>query len=98
MFKTMFNLSLPELVVIGAAGLLVFGPKRLPELAKSLGKGIRDFKKAMEGEDDPSPDSQTVTPLPPAIAPTPQMPVSAVAAEKVLETNSTLTGPPEQAL
>jgi sec-independent protein translocase protein TatA len=64
----MFNLSLPELLVIGAAGLLVFGPKRLPELAKSLGKGIRDFKKAMDGEDDEkSQQAQQpgVTPLPP---------------------------------
>lgn len=50
----MFNLGIPELIVIGAAGLLLFGPKRLPELAKSLGKGIRDFKKALEdGESEP---------------------------------------------
>ena len=65
----MFNLSLPELLVIGAAGLLVFGPKRLPELAKSLGKGIRDFKKAMEGEDEdeknkPQAHQETLPPVP----------------------------------
>ena len=48
----MFNLGLPELLVVGAAALLVFGPKRLPELAKGLGKGIRDFKKALEGGGD----------------------------------------------
>ncbi len=48
----MFNLGLPEMIVIGIAALLLFGPKRLPELAKSLGKGIRDFKKAVAGEDD----------------------------------------------
>lgn len=41
--------SIPDLVIIGGAALLVFGPKRLPELAKSLGQGIRDFKKAMDG-------------------------------------------------
>jgi len=45
----MFNLGFPELVLIGVAALLVFGPRRLPELAKGLGKGIRDFKKALEG-------------------------------------------------
>ena len=43
------NLGLPELLLIGGVVLLVFGPKRLPELAKGLGKGIRDFKKALEG-------------------------------------------------
>ena len=51
----MFNLGLPEIVLIGVAALLVFGPKRLPELAKSLGKGIRDFKKALEGGDEKIP-------------------------------------------
>lgn len=48
----MFNLGLPELLVIGAAALLFFGPKRLPELAKSLGQGIRDFKKALDGSQE----------------------------------------------
>lgn len=33
---------------------MVFGPKRLPELAKGLGKGIRDFKKALSGEEEPT--------------------------------------------
>lgn len=48
----MFNLGLPEMIMIGAAALLLFGPKRLPELAKSLGKGIRDFKKALGGDEE----------------------------------------------
>lgn len=48
----MFNLGLPEILVIGAVVLLLFGPKRLPELLKGLGKGIRDFKKALEGVDE----------------------------------------------
>ncbi len=60
----MFELGLPELLVIGGAALLLFGPKRLPELAKGLGKGIRDFKKALEEGDEPK---QT---LPPANSPT----------------------------
>jgi sec-independent protein translocase protein TatA len=50
----MFELGLPEILVIGGAALLLFGPKRLPELAKSLGKGIRDFKKALEEDDSKS--------------------------------------------
>lgn len=48
----MFNLGPMEILMISAAALLVLGPKRLPELAKGLGKGIRDFKKALEGQDD----------------------------------------------
>ncbi len=46
------NLGLPELLVIAMVALLVFGPRRLPELAKGLGKGIRDFKKALSGDDE----------------------------------------------
>lgn len=49
------NLGLPELLVVFAIGLLVFGPKRLPELAKNLGKGIRDFKKALNGDEEETP-------------------------------------------
>jgi sec-independent protein translocase protein TatA len=52
------NLGLPELIVIAAVALLVFGPKRLPELAKGLGKGIRDFKKALEGKEEETLSSQ----------------------------------------
>jgi sec-independent protein translocase protein TatA len=62
----MFNLGLPEIIMIGAAALLVFGPKRLPELAKSLGKGIRDFKKALEGGGAEEAESEK---LPPASQP-----------------------------
>lgn len=58
----MFNLGLPELLVIGAAGLLLFGPKRLPELGKSLGKGIRDFKKALDGDESSAAPTQLAPP------------------------------------
>lgn len=41
-------LGVPELIVIFVIALLVFGPKKLPELGKSMGKGLREFKKATE--------------------------------------------------
>ena len=39
------NLSLPHLLMVLAVVILVFGPKRIPEIAGSMGKGIREFKK-----------------------------------------------------
>ena len=42
----MGNLGFSELLLIGAILLLFFGPSRLPELGKSLGKGIQEFRKA----------------------------------------------------
>jgi sec-independent protein translocase protein TatA len=42
----MGNIGVPELIVIFVVALLVFGPKKLPEIGKSLGKGLREFQKA----------------------------------------------------
>ena len=42
------QLGFQEMLMIFVIALLVFGPKKLPELGKSLGKGIREFKKATE--------------------------------------------------
>lgn len=45
----MFDLGTQELIVIFIVAFLVFGPKKLPELGRTLGKGIRDLKAAMRG-------------------------------------------------
>jgi TatA/E family protein of Tat protein translocase len=44
----MFNIGLPELLIIVAIALIVFGPNKLPELARAFGKAMREFKKATE--------------------------------------------------
>jgi sec-independent protein translocase protein TatA len=46
------NIGPLEIGIVLVIALLVFGPKRLPELGGSLGKGIRDFGKGIKGEDD----------------------------------------------
>ncbi len=42
------SIGLPELIVIFIIALLVFGPKKLPEVGKSMGRAIREFKKASD--------------------------------------------------
>ncbi|PJD95143.1 MAG: twin-arginine translocase TatA/TatE family subunit [Parachlamydia sp.] len=51
-----------EIIVIFCVILLLFGGKRLPELARSLGKGIREFKKACESDEPASTDEQVEAP------------------------------------
>ena len=54
------NIGPLEIIIVLIIALVVFGPKRLPELGNSLGKGIREFKETISGErkddDDDDPD------------------------------------------
>jgi len=58
-----------EIVLILAVVLLLFGAKKLPELAKGLGTGIKEFKKATREVTDEIQNAQTETPKPAAPAP-----------------------------
>jgi sec-independent protein translocase protein TatA len=48
----------PEIVVILIIALIVFGPKRLPEMGRSLGRGIREFRGSLSGNDEGDEDSR----------------------------------------
>lgn len=48
MAKHMFGLGFQELLVIFVVALIIIGPKKLPDLAKAIGKAVREFKRATE--------------------------------------------------
>ena len=51
-----------HILIVGIALLLLFGGKKIPELMGGLGKGMKDFKKAIKDDDDTSADSPKETP------------------------------------
>jgi sec-independent protein translocase protein TatA len=53
------NIGPAELIVVLVIALLVIGPKRLPEVGKSLGKGMREFKDSLSGESRDEDDDST---------------------------------------
>ncbi|MEY2429955.1 MAG: sec-independent protein translocase protein TatA [Verrucomicrobiota bacterium] len=62
----LFNLGGGEIILILALVLILFGAKKLPELAKGLGTGIKEFKKATRDVTDEISSSMEETPPPPA--------------------------------
>ncbi len=61
----MFDISPIQILIVLVIALLVFGPKRLPEMGKSIGRGIREFKTAIV-DDEPAPAPAPPTPAAPA--------------------------------
>lgn len=52
------NIGFPEIILVLIIAMVVFGPKRLPELGRSLGEGMRGFKESLSGESKRPDDSQ----------------------------------------
>ena len=66
---TLLMIGAPEIIFITLIVLLLFGGKKIPELMKGLGKGMRSFKQGMNGEDEPT-DNAAGEPSAPQAKPT----------------------------
>lgn len=50
----MFGIGMPELIVVLVIIMIVFGAGKLPEIGSGIGKGIRNFKKSVSGDETPA--------------------------------------------
>jgi sec-independent protein translocase protein TatA len=86
----MFNLGAPEMLLLGVLALILFGPRRLPELGKALGEGLSAFRESsrqLSHEFRRQLEDETSTPQPPPSIPAevllpPSAPVMPVAREE----------------
>jgi sec-independent protein translocase protein TatA len=66
------NIGPLEIIVVLIIALVVFGPKRLPELGNSLGKGIREFKETVTGDKDDDDDVKALSATQATVAKAPE--------------------------
>ena len=81
------NIGAPELIILLIVLLLVFGPKRLPEMGRSVGRGIREFKESVSGNEPP--DEPKATPPAPALEPKATPPETPAAADTTASKSDT---------
>ena len=62
-----FGIGIWELLILLLVLLLVFGPKRLPEMGRQLGKGMREFKDSVTGDSKDDDDDVSLPPAEPAV-------------------------------
>jgi sec-independent protein translocase protein TatA len=74
-----FGIGIWELLILLLVLLLVFGPKRLPEMGRQLGKGMREFKDSVTGD---SHDDEASVALPPAEPAVPTAPAASESRER----------------
>ncbi|MGI9185975.1 MAG: Sec-independent protein translocase subunit TatA/TatB [Gaiellales bacterium] len=63
-----FDFGIGEIAIVLVIGLLVFGPKKLPEISRGLGSGMRDFRRGLAGEADPAPAEAPIAQAAPVVA------------------------------
>src|SRR6266852_291771 len=68
----MFGLHMPELIIILVVALLIFGPKKLPEMGSSIGKSIKEFRKGMNELSQPKEEKDDEIKVPNADAQKPE--------------------------
>jgi sec-independent protein translocase protein TatA len=88
----------PELLVILVIALVIFGPKRLPDLGKSLGKGVREFRNGLSGVHEHSDDEarQVGAPAQAAtVASRGEVVTGEVVTGEVVQGETVTTAPPE---
>ena len=74
-----FGISIWELMILLVVLLLIFGAKRLPEMGRSLGKGMREFKDSVTGVEEAVSTTEPTPASPPELPAAPSTPTSATA-------------------
>ncbi|ADP84638.1 Sec-independent protein translocase subunit TatA [Pseudofrankia inefficax] len=71
------DLGAPELIIIAIVAVVLFGSKKLPEAARSIGRSMRIFKSEVKGLQEDDKPAAIATPAPPAALPAPAAPAPA---------------------